>query len=411
MCFSHHRSLSSVLQGLEDDAEALGDFSLSEVPDDFFANVQSCNDESPLNVDYLETQEIEESRSPQAIKHQECQQPDTVTELQQVEQVEYVVYEEVEPEQSNPDVLNQQQEPRLSEFWPQHKQINGESQLEQGNQFYLSQDNFDNHMSQHHGIYQYQLHQQQQNQQFFQTAQSGGLYQFSQHTYQHGHKMNVDYPESNQTESKANEIVNKFLPLSYNQYQTNVYFQQYLGPQQQNPRLYDVAESTIDLRQQQMEHQLHAVQEFDNANETSKKMQKVAAGRSINPISNKTRHANTNFKNIDFHANVSFGKRTKLSTITGQEFFYEPLVETRNPVVTATKSFPPAISSVPTRKRSSVTQEMRAILTRSFNISPFPCRMTRINLSKELGMDPRQVQIWFQNMRSKEKMGKKSSRM
>jgi len=325
MCFSHHRSLSSVLQGLEDDAEALGDFSLSEVPDDFFANVQSCNDESPLNVDYLETQEIEESRSPQAIKHQECQQPDTVTELQQVEQVEYVVYEEVEPEQSNPDFLNQQQEPRLSEFWPQHKQINGESQLEQGNQFYLSQDNFDNQMSQHHGIYQYQLHQQQQNQQFFQTAQSGGLYQFSQHT--------------------------------------------------------------------------------------SKKMQKVAAGRSINPISNKTRHANTNFKNIDFHANVSFGRRTKLSTITGQEFFYEPLVETRNPVVTATKSFPPAISSVATRKRSSVTQEMRAILTRSFNISPFPCRMTRINLSKELGMDPRQVQIWFQNMRSKEKMGKKSSRM
>lgn len=358
MCFSHHRSLPSVLQGLEEDTEALGDFSLSEVPDDFFAHVQNCNDESPLNVDYLETQEIEESRSPKAIEHQECQQPDNVMDLQQVEQVEYVVYEEFEPEQSNPDVLNPQQEPRLREFWPQHKQFNGESNLEQGNQFYLSQDNFDNQMSQHHGIYQYQLHQQQQNQQFFQTAQSGGLYQFSQHTYQHGHNMDFDYPKSNQTETKANEIVNKFLPLSYDQYQTNVHFQQYLGPQQQNPQLYD----DFKVKYQEQQH-------------------------------------------------VSFGERTKLSTITGQEFFYEPLVETRNPVVTATKSSPPAISSVATRKRSSITKEARDILTCSFNSNPFPSRMDRINLSKETGMDPRRVQIWFQNMRSKEKTGKKYSRM
>jgi hypothetical protein len=55
----------------------------------------------------------------------------------------------------------------------------------------------------------------------------------------------------------------------------------------------------------------------------------------------------------------------------------------------------------------SISVDQKAVLQESFNISPFPNRNTRIDLGQKVGLDQRQVQIWFQNTRSKEKKFRK----
>jgi hypothetical protein len=61
--------------------------------------------------------------------------------------------------------------------------------------------------------------------------------------------------------------------------------------------------------------------------------------------------------------------------------------------------------NVAQRRRSTITPDQKAVLAESYRMSPFPDKLTRIGLGLKLGMDQRQVQIWFQNERRK---GKKS---
>ncbi|KAL6041474.1 SH3 and multiple ankyrin repeat domains protein 1-like isoform X2 [Balamuthia mandrillaris] len=55
------------------------------------------------------------------------------------------------------------------------------------------------------------------------------------------------------------------------------------------------------------------------------------------------------------------------------------------------------------RKRQRTTPEQLEVLEKEFSISPTPAREVRHRLSLELMMTPRQVQVWFQNKRAKEK--------
>jgi hypothetical protein len=123
--------------------------------------------------------------------------------------------------------------------------------------------------------------------------------------------------------------------------------------------------------------------------------------------------------NLDFSEVSNIEERNQLSTIDqnllfdrshseGQKIFREKKAGVKNRPVKATKSSPAAIS---TRTRNTITAEQRAILARSFSIYPFPDRMARNELSKATGMGPRQVQIWFQNMRSKLKKKEKASKV
>ncbi|RCH78439.1 hypothetical protein CU098_001539, partial [Rhizopus stolonifer] len=55
------------------------------------------------------------------------------------------------------------------------------------------------------------------------------------------------------------------------------------------------------------------------------------------------------------------------------------------------------------RKRTRTSPEQLAILEESFNLNPSPNSRTREQLSLQLGMPERSIQIWFQNRRAKVK--------
>ncbi|KAL9552338.1 hypothetical protein MBANPS3_003824 [Mucor bainieri] len=62
------------------------------------------------------------------------------------------------------------------------------------------------------------------------------------------------------------------------------------------------------------------------------------------------------------------------------------------------------------RKRTRATPEQLAVLEKTFNVNPSPNNRVREQLSRELGMSERSIQIWFQNRRAKVKnVAKKSS--
>lgn len=62
------------------------------------------------------------------------------------------------------------------------------------------------------------------------------------------------------------------------------------------------------------------------------------------------------------------------------------------------------------RKRTRATPEQLSVLEKTFNVNPSPNNRVREQLSRELGMSERSIQIWFQNRRAKVKnIAKKSS--
>ncbi|KAI8346896.1 hypothetical protein EDC96DRAFT_468244 [Choanephora cucurbitarum] len=63
------------------------------------------------------------------------------------------------------------------------------------------------------------------------------------------------------------------------------------------------------------------------------------------------------------------------------------------------------------RKRTRATPEQLAILEKSFDLNPSPNSRVREQLSRELGMSERSIQIWFQNRRAKVKNVAKKTTM
>ncbi|CEP07836.1 hypothetical protein [Parasitella parasitica] len=64
------------------------------------------------------------------------------------------------------------------------------------------------------------------------------------------------------------------------------------------------------------------------------------------------------------------------------------------------------------RKRTRATPKQLAVLEETFNVNPSPNNRIREQLSQELGMSERSIQIWFQNRRAKVKnVAKKSSKL
>lgn len=55
------------------------------------------------------------------------------------------------------------------------------------------------------------------------------------------------------------------------------------------------------------------------------------------------------------------------------------------------------------KHRAFITDEHKAILEEVWKTTKFPEKDARVEIGQRLGLDQRQVQIWFQNMRSKEK--------
>ncbi|EIE80138.1 hypothetical protein RO3G_04843 [Rhizopus delemar RA 99-880] len=66
--------------------------------------------------------------------------------------------------------------------------------------------------------------------------------------------------------------------------------------------------------------------------------------------------------------------------------------------------------TTPPRKRTRATPEQLSVLEKTFTINQSPNSRIREQLSRELGMSERSIQIWFQNRRAKVKnIAKRSS--
>ncbi|KAF7725448.1 hypothetical protein EC973_009622 [Apophysomyces ossiformis] len=65
----------------------------------------------------------------------------------------------------------------------------------------------------------------------------------------------------------------------------------------------------------------------------------------------------------------------------------------------------------PPRKRTRATPEQLAILEKTFSFNSAPNSRIREQLSRQLGMTERSIQIWFQNRRAKEKTKQKRNSM
>jgi hypothetical protein len=61
----------------------------------------------------------------------------------------------------------------------------------------------------------------------------------------------------------------------------------------------------------------------------------------------------------------------------------------------------------PKKKRTRTSPEQLKVLQSAFDADPLPNAVTRMNLAKQLGMNVRAVQIWFQNRRAKGKLDQK----
>lgn len=57
----------------------------------------------------------------------------------------------------------------------------------------------------------------------------------------------------------------------------------------------------------------------------------------------------------------------------------------------------------PRKKRSRASPEQLEKLNNAFELNSMPTASNRIELSKEVGMSPRAIQVWFQNRRAKAK--------
>ncbi|KAJ2031397.1 hypothetical protein GGI08_009391, partial [Coemansia sp. S2] len=62
------------------------------------------------------------------------------------------------------------------------------------------------------------------------------------------------------------------------------------------------------------------------------------------------------------------------------------------------------------RKRARATTEQVAVLESVFMVNRSPASRLREDLAARLGMAPRQVQVWFQNRRAKEKTQQRNPR-
>jgi hypothetical protein len=79
------------------------------------------------------------------------------------------------------------------------------------------------------------------------------------------------------------------------------------------------------------------------------------------------------------------------------------------PKVASKDNTPEGDSSAP-RKRTRASPEQLAVLEKTFSLNPSPNNRVREQLSRELGMSERSIQIWFQNRRAKVKnIAKRSS--
>lgn len=65
----------------------------------------------------------------------------------------------------------------------------------------------------------------------------------------------------------------------------------------------------------------------------------------------------------------------------------------------------------PKKKRTRTSTEQLKILQKAFATDPMPSSAARLALSKRLGMNPRAVQVWFQNRRAKEKLDARRAEM
>lgn len=84
--------------------------------------------------------------------------------------------------------------------------------------------------------------------------------------------------------------------------------------------------------------------------------------------------------------------------------------QSSSPSVATPTSTKPKEQEAPPRKRTRATPEQLAVLEKTFSVNPSPNNKVREQLSRELGMSERSIQIWFQNRRAKVKnMAKRSS--
>ena len=95
-------------------------------------------------------------------------------------------------------------------------------------------------------------------------------------------------------------------------------------------------------------------------------------------------------------------KQTRCITVTEKNLLPNFRQET-HPERPQKKSIPKPseLKSPFKRKRATLTDNQRAVLTETFSAEKFPTRQTRKDLGYSLDLHPRQVQIWFQNARSK----------
>ncbi|RCH89574.1 hypothetical protein CU097_007045 [Rhizopus azygosporus] len=100
-----------------------------------------------------------------------------------------------------------------------------------------------------------------------------------------------------------------------------------------------------------------------------------------------------------------------------QQFQYD--MDTKRPSMINTMMPPPPPFVIPSlpfdgniarpRKRTRTTPEQLAVLEKSFSMNPSPNSRVREQLSHQLGMPERSIQIWFQNRRAKMKSQAKRS--
>ncbi|KAJ2508598.1 hypothetical protein H4217_008518, partial [Coemansia sp. RSA 1939] len=134
---------------------------------------------------------------------------------------------------------------------------------------------------------------------------------------------------------------------------------------------------------------------------------------STDPIS--AVHITRSVSTADLVSTVSHAGQNASGNVLATPIASESLYVTAATTTAATKEDSPmqsskASSKTGNRKRARATSEQVTVLESVFMVNRSPASRVREDLAARLGMAPRQVQVWFQNRRAKEKTQQRNPR-
>ena len=373
-------------------------------------NTRSNNMQSTSNTILNQQQSFDKTQRVYFVQRQQTQQQQLIQQQQQQQSLQKLIHLQQQPQQQTQQLFQKQQH-------QQTHQPSQHQQQHQSQQFYQQQQNQTQQQQQQqqtHQLFQQQqqtqelfqlqtqqllfqqqqlLPQQQQTQQIFQEQQLLLQQQQTQHIFQ---------IQQQQTEQRFQQQQQQTQHLFQQQQQQQT---QQLLPQQQTQQLFQ--------QQQQQTQQLFQQQQqlLPKKQQTQQQTQQHLQSQQLLVQQHQQKQTEQQQHNIQKQQHNQTNHIRYQQTITSNGYNitldFGPQVLTTDKIhqreLKKQLNAPRKVNSIQRRSRYLYDSHLTDHFETVFRTKKFPKLKERIELADKTGLSPRQVQVWFQNMRSKVK--------